>query len=113
MKLNITNDNLTIKLDMWEKIFSLHGDFEIPLKNISKAEIKEPEFIWRTFRLPGSYLPGVIKAGHYWTKGEWEFWLRFGPKNKTMVIHLKQGRFRRINIGIDTESDVPPKLLAI
>jgi hypothetical protein len=63
MKLHIENSNLRIELNTPEKIFTLHGSFTISVSHITEAKAAEPETSWRDLRAPGTFFPGIIKAG--------------------------------------------------
>ncbi len=49
-------------------------DFEISLEHIVEVRTEAPETSWREIRAPRTYLPGVMKAGTYYTPRGKEFW---------------------------------------
>ena len=63
MELGISDDKLRIRLSLLEKILSVHGSFEIPLDQVKGATTETPRSKWRDIKLPGIYMPRVIKAG--------------------------------------------------
>ncbi|MCE2506681.1 MAG: hypothetical protein J4F36_09515 [Nitrosopumilaceae archaeon] len=64
MKLSVTDSDLEIKFSAFEKILGMHGSFEIPLSHVKKASAdftvpSSPKDV----KMPGTHLPGMIKAG--------------------------------------------------
>ena len=99
MNLSTESDFLRIDLKWWEKILSIHGSFKIPLSHIISANTNHPPFTWKEIRCPGSYLPGVIKAGTYYSGRGKEFWCTTKGKN-ILQIELDCERFSRLVLEI-------------
>lgn len=76
MQLSLSEQTLNIDLDLWERIwaFYFNADLKIPLSHITQVSTETPASDWREVRLPGTFLPGVIKAGTYYTPRGKEFW---------------------------------------
>jgi hypothetical protein len=70
MKLHLENDSLTIELEWYEQLwaFTIDRQMRIPLNQIDRVTTAEPESNWAEIRAPGTFLPGIIKAGTYYTK---------------------------------------------
>jgi hypothetical protein len=99
MKLTIYNEKLKIDLKDLQKVLAIRGGFKIPLEHIVKATTETPETSWREIRAPGTYLPGVIKAGTYYTPRGREFW--YATKKGCLVLELKNESYKRIVLSID------------
>jgi hypothetical protein len=101
MKLNLENDNLTIELEWYEQLWAvtLNQQMQIPLNHIDQATTAEPESNWAEIRAPGTFLPGVIKAGTYYTKHGREFWYVTMDKNY-LTLDLHSEPYRRLIITI-------------
>jgi hypothetical protein len=104
MNLAIDKDQgtLTIQLSIAERLLAvrLKRDITIPLRNIVAVSTERPESSALDLRVPGTYVPGLIKAGTYYTRGGREFW--YATRKKTyLVLDLKDARFRRVVLTVD------------
>jgi hypothetical protein len=106
MKLNLTDDTLQIELDFWEQIwaFSFEKTLTIPLSHILNVSTAEPTSNWAEIRAPGTFLPGVIKAGTYYNPGGKEFWYVTREKDY-LTLELRDESFKRIVLTIDNALD--------
>ena len=100
MKLTIKNGSLRIEFEGIEKVLCLKCVIEIPLKHIKKVSIEKPKRSWSDIRLPGTWIPRVIRAGTYYTSRGKEFWY-MPRKKKPLVIELREGDYKRIILGLD------------
>lgn len=97
MKLDIVNNNLTIEWEWYEMLwaFTLENPLKVPLSAITDVSTNEPSSDWRELRIPGTYLPGVIKAGTYYTPQGKEFWYVAGDRNY-LTLTLQNYDYKRI-----------------
>jgi hypothetical protein len=97
MKLKIDNDRLTIELEWYEQLWAVSFDrqLSIPVNHINRVTTEEPESNWSEIRAPGTFVPGLIKAGTYYTKRGKEFWYVTADKDY-LTIELHDEPFRRI-----------------
>jgi hypothetical protein len=97
MQLNLTSDKLTIDLEWYEQLwaFTFTKRFEIPRIHIVSATTDAPQSTWKELRAPGTFLPGVIKAGTYYTDRGKEFWYVTDDKNY-LTIELIDEPYRRM-----------------
>ena len=102
MNLTITNENLQIKLTFLEQFFAfrLKKNLEIPLAHIKQVTTAKPQSSWKDLRSPGTFLPGVIRAGTYYTERGKEFWYVTKDRNY-LVIELKDEPYQRIILNAD------------
>lgn len=105
MKLSITDSGLEIKFNIHEKIISMHGSFKIPLADIKKAWTEMPASplsSTREIKMPGTHIPGIIKAGTYRTRGRRDFWYAT-RKMPYLVLELDEDKqpYRRIVLSAD------------
>lgn len=65
MQLTLNQNQLVIQLEWYGQLwaFTLHNPIAIPLDHLVRATTEEPQSSWTDIRAPGTYLPGVIKAG--------------------------------------------------
>lgn len=106
-----TDDNyLYIKFSTIEKIFGFHGSFIIPLIDILDANTKDPCQSFREIKAPGSFFPGLIKAGTYFTDRGREFW--YVTRNHTFLsLELKEGFYKRIILSINENEKIKEKII--
>lgn len=97
MNLTIQNRTVEIRLEPLERLWGCHisGKIELPLAEIETVTLARPEPDWQALRAPGTYLPGWIKAGTYYTQRGREFWY-VGREPQTLCIDLKTGYYKRI-----------------
>lgn len=106
MNLSITGDQLWIELEWYEQLwaFTLDKTLKIPLAHIEAVTTEEPQSNWAEIRAPGTFLPGVIKAGTYYTRNGKEFWYVTRDKDY-LTLNLKEEPYKRIIITIDRNQE--------
>ena len=101
MKISIVKDELRISFSLSKKILSVKGSFKIPLKHIVRVTTLKPKQTWKEIKAPGTFIPGLIKAGTYYTDKGREFW--FVTKGKKILnLELKNESYKRIILGLDS-----------
>jgi hypothetical protein len=81
MKLETSEDTLTVALEGWERVWALRRRVIIPRAKIVHAEWHpEPFEIHASLRLAGTGLPGVIAAGTFYGQGMKQFLYLRGPQ---------------------------------
>ena len=74
MKLQLSDDALTIALEGWERVWALRRRVIVPRAKIVHAEWHpEPFELQASLRLAGTSLPGVLAAGTYYGQGMKQF----------------------------------------
>lgn len=69
-RIDVTTDQITISLSIWEKIFGLMGDRTIPRSAITDVALEtDPIRATRGLRAPGLGVPGSIKIGTWRGQG--------------------------------------------
>jgi len=101
MNLSIVGDKLLIDLEWYEQLwaFTLNKTFEIPLNHIKRVSTEEPQSSWAEIRAPGTFLPGVIKAGTYYTRNGREFWYVTAEQDY-LVLELEDEPFKKMVLTI-------------
>lgn len=104
MRLSIDKDQnlLNIELSNQERLWSFRWNktLSIPLGHIRKISTETPEITWFELRAPGTFLPGVIKAGTYYNKQGRDFWYATRGKG-FLVLELEQDKYRRVVLTLD------------
>src|SRR4051794_4790058 len=96
---DVKDGNLDITFTGWDRVWTLKRHLSIPLAHVKSVEVQSPAppRSWKSIKLPGSYWPGKITAGAYWSwdKKEWSFWnVRTG--DRVVVIDLEDEKYFRI-----------------
>ena len=102
MKIKPVGDKVEVRLTFWEKFWSLHGDFLIPKSNIVRVIEGKQSWYGCQFRIPGTFVPWVIKAGSYWSRSGWEFWYVTRWSNYVYKIELRGMRYKSLVLGVDS-----------
>ncbi|WP_017719692.1 hypothetical protein [Kamptonema formosum] len=103
MNLSIAGNQFLIELEWFEQLlaFTFDKTFHIPLDRIERVTSDEPQSDWAEIRAPGTFLPGVIKAGTYYSKRGKEFWYVTRDKDY-LTLELKDNPYKRIVLTVDS-----------
>ena len=107
MKLSINDYQLQIDFSFWEHLWGMHRSFRIPLRHISEVKRSLPASTWKELHAPGTFLPGVIKAGTYYTKHGKEFWNVTRKHPLPLTLELENERYRRIVLALPEHQKIP------
>jgi hypothetical protein len=101
MQLNLTDRKLQIEFEWYEQIWAVRLDrvLEIPIAHIRSITTDEPQSSWAQLRAPGTFLPGIIKAGTYYTKQGKEFWYVTDDRNY-LILELTDEAYCRLVLTI-------------
>jgi len=83
------------------KLWALRSRLEIPLAQVSDAEESSETAHGgaKGFKLPGTYIPGVIPASTFYHEGDRVFWGVHDPE-KAVVVRLTGERYARLVIEV-------------
>jgi len=100
----ITASSLIVHVRGIDKILALKSQLEVPLSHVISAEIDptvEEEFrsLFMGLKAPGTGLPGVIRAGTWYTGNGKAFWDVHDPQ-KTITIRLADETYSRLVIEV-------------
>lgn len=106
MHLTLTTDTLAIALEWYEQLwaFTLTQTWRVPLAHIRAVSTAEPLSHWAEIRAPGTYLPGVIKAGTYYTRRGKEFWY-VTADHDYLTLELENESYQRLVLTIHNSQD--------
>ncbi|RUR72260.1 hypothetical protein ACF3DV_11665 [Chlorogloeopsis fritschii PCC 9212] len=102
MDLYINENKLNIEFTFKEQLLAVcwGKSWNIPLANIAQVTTAEPQSSWKELRAPGSFIPGFIKAGTYYTNRGKEFWYVNRDKDY-LIIELQNESYKRIILTIN------------
>ncbi|MBH8555717.1 hypothetical protein I8751_25900 [Nostocaceae cyanobacterium CENA357] len=111
MYMSIVDEKLQIQFTWKEQLLAVRCQkiWEIPLAHIEQVTITKPQSNWKDLRAPGTFIPGVIKAGTYYTNRGKEFWYTDKQTNY-LTIELKDESYKRIILTIDNNESWQQKL---
>lgn len=102
MQLSIVDDQLQIEFTWKEQLLAVRFQkiWEIPLTHIKQVTTAKPQSSWQELRAPGSFVPGLIKAGTYHTNRGKEFWY-VNRETNYLTIELQDESYKRIILTIN------------
>jgi len=112
--IEVHNRGLSVKLTFAEKIWSISGDFEIPVTSIRGAEVIPGKALsifqginW-AFRV-GTALPGVYYAGRFFRKGGADFLVVRAGK-PAVQLNLSGKPYLRVILTVDSPEKVAEEI---
>jgi hypothetical protein len=100
--LTLHGENLHVTQGALDGIYCLKRRLDLPIPQIQGIAVSRGALVPRTgLRLPGTSVPGVIRAGSYGTGPTRDFWnVRRG--DKVLVIQLRPGAsYRRVILEVE------------
>jgi hypothetical protein len=104
MKLQLNNNELTVALEGWERVWALRRQLIIPRGKIVHAEWHAAPFeLHASLRLAGTAVPGVIAAGTFYGQGMKQFLYVRRPRGwrrstveKVLILDLHDMFYHRV-----------------
>jgi hypothetical protein len=102
MNISIMDKKLSIEMEWFEQLWavSLSKTFVIPLEHIERVSTENPTSTWTEIRALGTSIPGVIKAGTYYTGNSKEFWYVTRDKDY-LVLDLTDELYQKVVLTVD------------
>jgi len=107
MKVEFQNDEMVVRLDPLERFLAFKlNTIRVPRSAVTRVDRSLPPPTWKEIRIPGTAIPGVIKAGSYYNDRGWEFWYvtRRGGENP-VTITLQGQRYASLVLGLPSSSE--------
>ena len=87
------------------KLWAFKSQLIIPINHVVNAHQDHANIEkWKGWRMPGTYLPGVITAGTYYNKGQKVFWDVCKMKN-SIIVELKDEDYNQLVIEVENPSE--------
>ncbi|MBV9440882.1 MAG: hypothetical protein JOZ24_12905 [Candidatus Eremiobacteraeota bacterium] len=110
-RIRIADDTLHIELSTWDKVWSVHGSFAIPLANVTGASVDKPPSFWQSLKLLGTNSPWELKmAGTFLYHGETVFF-DYQREDAVLVVDLTGSTYRHLFVHVDLP-DTPQQAAA-
>ena len=114
MDLKIGSGVVEIVLEPMERLAScrINSRIELSLADIQTVSTQRPDGHWRELRAPGTYFPGLIKAGTYYSELGRAFW-HVQRDQPCLCIDLEAGYYKRVVLGSDLAQDWCSQIQAV
>jgi hypothetical protein len=102
VNVSIQEHTLAVDVEGADKLLALRSHIDIPLANVTGIR-RDPEGTrrwWAGLRMPGTALPGVVKAGTFHQDGKRIFFDVHDP-DKTVIVDLEDDRFDELVLEVD------------
>lgn len=101
ISLDVVGDNLVVRISGKDALYALSRGMDIPLTSIEGIAVAPSASIPRTgLRLPGTGIPGVLRAGSFGTGARRDFWL-VRRADQLLVVVLQPGEpYRRLILEV-------------
>jgi len=101
---SVTIDDGVLGVEMHgaDKLWSLRSHLDLPLRNVRSIR-RDPDVVrqwWSGLRAPGTWIPGVVKAGTFHKDGESVFFDVHDPAN-TVIVELRDERYSKLVLEVD------------
>lgn len=94
------DDRLLIRPVGLMRLWALSSGINVPVTAIVDVGVSERKGLVKGFRAPGTYVPGVMTAGTFRSRGERDLWMA-GRAEKVLVIELHDQRFRHVVVQVE------------
>ena len=99
-KIAIEPGSVNIVLTGFDMLLSFKHFLHIPRDRISRAYLYDGKINTPFWKMPGTYIPWLISAGTFYSRGRKEFWnTRHGRKG--IVLELNNAGYSRIVLSLD------------
>ena len=106
VEISLDGDQIQTKVLGWSRLGCLKSHLEVPLAYVRSVRTDDlPKGFW--IRLPGTYIPGVIKAGSYSNGGgRWSFWDIRRTRDKILVIELSGWKYDFVVVEVGNPATI-------
>ena len=94
------DDRLLVRPVGLVRLWALSSGIDVPVSAIVDVGVSERRGLVKGFRAPGTYLPGVMTAGTFRSRGEKDLWM-VGRHQKVLVIELHDERYRHVIVQVE------------
>ena len=94
------DDRLLVRPVGLVRVWALSRGIDCPLSSVVDVGVSQTKDLRRGTRLPGTYLPGVMTAGSFRSKGDKSLWM-VGRHKDVLVIELTGEKYRYLILGVE------------
>ena len=101
VEITIEEEKAVFQVQGWDKFWSLRSRLEIPLRHIKGVYADpKPAMSWfQGFKVVGTDIPNIFRAGTFFQKGDLVFWDVQNPE-KTIVVELADERYTKLIVEV-------------
>ena len=101
ISLDVMGDSLVVRISGKDSLYSMSRGMTIPLTSLQGVAVASSASVPRTgLRLPGTGIPGVLRAGSYGVAPRRDFWL-VRRADQLVVLVLQPGEpYRRVVLEV-------------
>lgn len=94
------DDRLLVRPVGLVRLWSLSKGIDVPVTTISDVGVSPRKGLVKGWRVPGTYLPGVMTAGTFRSHGDRDLWM-VGRAKEVLVIELHDQRYRHVIVQVE------------
>ncbi|MGI8711173.1 MAG: hypothetical protein ACR2LA_09305 [Acidimicrobiales bacterium] len=94
------DDRLLVRPVGLLRVWALSTGIDVPVTAIVDVGVSERRGLVKGLRAPGTYLPGVMTAGTFRSRGEKDLWM-VGRADSVLVIELHDERYRHVIVQVE------------
>ncbi len=94
------DDRLLVRPVGLMRLWALSSGIDVPVTKMVDVGVSPRKGLVKGFRAPGTYLPGVMTAGTFRSRGEKDLWMA-GRAEKVLVIELHDERYRHVIVQVE------------
>ncbi len=102
---DITGDEVVIRPRGFHTLWTLKREVRIPRTQLKRVEAGvSPEArarLWRSVRLPGTFVPALIAAGSFRAQGRWSFWDVVGTGRNALTLSTEGHHFAELLVDVE------------
>lgn len=95
-------NNFHFNVEGLHKLWALKSHLIVPISNVARVYQSKDELSgwWKGIRMPGTYIPGLIRAGTFYQSGEKTFWDVVNQED-AIIIELENERYKKLIIQVE------------
>ena len=109
VRVELAGGRLDVRLATLDRILAMRGSFSIPFLDITSGSTASLPSTCKEVRSPGTFIPGVIKAGTYYNSRGEEFWM-VKKGQQILNIEVKEMPYKRFVLGVENSEELVRKL---
>ncbi len=103
-RVEVADGALVVRPRGLNRLWAFRIEVRVPLSQVSEVHSDVArKSVGSGLRVLGTYVPGLVQAGRFRSKGESSFWL-VGRTSRVTVIDCRGGRFDRIVLQVSEDT---------
>lgn len=94
------DDRLLVRPVGLVRVWALSTGIDVPITAVVDVGVHPRKGLLRGWRAPGTYLPGVMTAGTFRSRGEKDLWMA-GRAANVLVIELHDQTYRHVIVQVE------------